>query len=281
MKKKKNKTEAEAVEAVENSEQAEAVENKDNGDKVVKAKGNEKPETADENNGDSEEAVKESEEDSAGASEEEESDNPEDYEYDEDGEIVRKKRKKKKKPKDRKPEEVNIVKELLGLIVYIGFVILICFLIITFIGCKSRVDGDSMNPTLEDGDQLWVSKIAYTIGKPHRFDVIIFKYDENDTYVKRIIALPGERIRIDNEGNIYINDLLIEEHYGKEPIMASNVGRAGQDVLLGEDEYFVLGDNRNNSHDSRWADVGNVHKEDIIGKVSFRMYPFSKFGKVK
>ena len=210
-----------------------------------------------------------------------ESDDPEDYEYDEEGEIVRRKRKKRKKQVERKPEEVNIVKELLGLIVYVGVVILLCFLIITYVGCKSRVDGDSMNPTLEDGDMLWVSKIAYTIGKPHRFDVIIFKYDENDTYVKRIIALPGERIRIDNEGNIYINDLLIEEHYGKEPIMASNVGRAGQDVLLGEDEYFVLGDNRNNSHDSRWADVGNVSKEDIIGKVSFRVYPFNKFGKVK
>ena len=275
MKKKKNKTEAEAVETVENStESAQDTE----GSKEIKTE--DKTESSEESKTEDKAESNEQAEDAAGDSNTEDSYNPEDYEYDEEGEIVRKK-KKKKKPKDRKPEEVNIVKELLGLIIYIGFVILVCFLIITFIGCKSRVDGDSMNPTLEDGDQLWVSKIAYTIGKPHRFDVIIFKYDEDDTYVKRIIALPGERIRIDNEGNIYINDLLIEEHYGKEPIMANNVGRAGQDVLLGEDEYFVLGDNRNNSHDSRWADVGNVQKEDIIGKVSFRMYPFSKFGKVK
>lgn len=262
--KKKNKNEAGVEEAVEATEQTAATDTAGDKADTVKA------------------AVKEAETKTSEAAvdAQEESDDPEDYEYDEDGEIVRR-RKKRKKQKDRKPEEVNIVKELLGLIVYIGVVILLCFLIITYVGCKSRVDGDSMNPTLEDGDQLWVSKISYTIGKPHRFDVVIFKYDENDTYVKRIIALPGERIRIDNEGNIYINDLLIEEHYGKEPIMASNVGRAGQDVLLGEDEYFVLGDNRNNSHDSRWADVGNVSKEDIIGKVVFRVYPFNKFGKVK
>ncbi len=269
MKKKKNKNDEEMLSTAEGAEQT-VTEDKGDTETDSKATGEEKPEA------DNSASVKTTTEEVVS----EEGDNPEDYEYDEEGEVVRKKKKKKKTP-ERKPDEVNIVKELLGLIIYVGVVILLCFLIITFVGCKSRVDGDSMNPTLEDGDQLWVSKISYTLGKPHRFDVIIFKYDEDDTYVKRIIALPGERIRIDNEGNIYINDMLIEEHYGKEPIMAYNVGRAGQDVLLGEDEYFVLGDNRNNSHDSRWADVGNVSREDIIGKVVFRLYPFSKFGKVK
>ena len=192
----------------------------------------------------------------------------------------RRRRRKKQAPK-RKPEEVNIVKELLSLIVYIGFVILICYLIITFVGCRSKVDGSSMNPTLDDGDNLWVSKISYTLGDPKRFDVIIFNYDENTTYVKRIIGLPGETVRIDEKGDIYINDKPIIDNYGKEKIYENNRGRASQPVKLGEDEYFVLGDNRNGSTDSRWASVGNVSREDIVGKAIFRIYPFSGFGRVR
>ena len=164
---------------------------------------------------------------------------------------------------------------------YIGIVVLLCYFIINFVGCRSRVDGASMNPTLEDGDNLWVDKLSYTFGKPDRFDVIIFNYDENTTYVKRIIGLPGETVRIDQKGQIFINEQLLVENYGLEAIHANNLGRANQPVLLGEDEYFVLGDNRNNSSDSRWPDVGNVQKEDIVGKVVLRIYPFKSFGFVK
>ncbi len=193
----------------------------------------------------------------------------------------RKKNKKRKKKKDRKPEEVNIVKELLSLIIYIGIVVLLCFIIINFVGCRSRVEGESMMPTLNNGDNLWVDKLSYTFGDPKRFDVIIFNYNEDTTYVKRIIGLPGETVRIDKDGKIYINDRLLVENYGMEKITANNLGRASQPVLLGKDEYFVLGDNRNNSSDSRWADVGNVQKEDIVGKVVIRIYPFKDFGFVK
>lgn len=192
-----------------------------------------------------------------------------------------KKKKKKSSKKETKPEDVNIVKELLSLIVYIGLVVLLCYFIINFVGCRSRVDGSSMEPTLTDGDNLWVDRLSYVFGEPERFDVIIFNYDEDTTYVKRIIGLPGETVRIDQNGNIYINEQLLKENYGMEPILPSNLGRASQPVVLGEDEYFVLGDNRNNSSDSRWADVGNVSKEDIIGKVILRIYPFSSFGVVK
>lgn len=192
-----------------------------------------------------------------------------------------KKNKKRKKKKDRKPEEVNIVKELLSLIIYIGIVVLLCFIIINFVGCRSRVEGESMMPTLNDKDNLWVDKLSYTFGDPKRFDVIIFNYNEDTTYVKRIIGLPGETVRIDKDGKIYINDRLLVENYGKEKISANNLGRASQPVLLGKDEYFVLGDNRNNSSDSRWADVGNVQREDIVGKVVFRIYPFKDLGFVK
>ncbi|MBO5426742.1 MAG: signal peptidase I [Lachnospiraceae bacterium] len=201
--------------------------------------------------------------------------------------VVKKDKKKSKKKKQKnvkeevKPEDINIVKELLSLIIYIGVVVLLCYFIINFVGTRSRVDGSSMEPTLTDGDSLWVDKLSYTFGDPERFDVIIFNYDEDTTYVKRVIGLPGETVRIDQNGNIYINEQLLKEDYGKEVILPTNLGRANQPVVLGEDEYFVLGDNRNNSSDSRWADVGNVHREDIIGKVVLRIYPFSDFGVVR
>lgn len=191
------------------------------------------------------------------------------------------KKEKKSEKKSKKPEEINIVKELLSLIIYIGLVVLLCYFVINFVGCRSRVDGSSMNPTLEDGDNLWVDKLSYRFGNPKRFDVIIFNYDEDTTYVKRIIGLPGETVRIDQDGHIFINDQLLKEDYGKEVILPTNLGRASQPVVLGEDEYFVLGDNRNNSQDSRWADVGNVNRKDIVGKVILRIYPFSKFGTIK
>ena len=191
------------------------------------------------------------------------------------------KKEKKSEKEPKKPEEINIVKELLSLIIYIGLVVLLCYFVINFVGCRSRVDGSSMNPTLEDGDNLWVDKLSYRFGDPKRFDVIIFNYDEDTTYVKRIIGLPGETVRIDQDGHIFINEQLLKEDYGKEVILPTNLGRASQPVVLGEDEYFVLGDNRNNSQDSRWADVGNVNRKDIVGKVILRIYPFSKFGTIK
>ncbi len=194
----------------------------------------------------------------------------------------KKRKKKKKKSKvETKPEDINIVKELLSLIVYIGIVVIACFLIINFVGCRSLVDGTSMEPTLHDGDNLWVDKLSYNIGDPERFDVIVFNYDEDTTYIKRIIGLPGETVRIDQNGNIFINEMLLKEEYGKERILPSNIGRASQTILLGEDEYFVLGDNRNNSQDSRISSVGNVNREDIVGKALIRIYPLSDFGIVE
>ena len=187
------------------------------------------------------------------------------------------------KRKNTKPEEINIVKELLDLILYVCIVILLCFIIITYVGQRSRVHGSSMNPTLDNDDYIWVDKLVYKIKEPKRFDVIVFKYQGSNeyNYVKRIIGLPGETVLIDTSGNIYIDGKLLKENYGNAIISSNDLGIANQPVKVGKDEYFVLGDNRNNSHDSRKADVGNVEKDDIIGKATFRMSPLKHIGFIK
>ena len=187
---------------------------------------------------------------------------------------------KKKKKKSAKNNEVNIVKELLNLIIYIGIVVIICFCIITFVGQRTTVHGHSMSPTLESGDNLWIDKFSYKIGDPKRFDIIVFPYKDTDVfYIKRVIGLPGETVQIAPDGSIIIDGQILQESYGKEIIMDS--GTACDPITLGKDEYFVLGDNRNDSRDSRWPDVGNIHKSKIVGKAVFRLSPFSKFGRVK
>lgn len=138
-----------------------------------------------------------------------------------------------------------------------------------------------MEPRLTNGDNLIVDKISYRFKDPERFDIIVFpfQYDQNTFYIKRIIGLPGETVSIDYDGNIYIDGEVLEEGYGKETIQ--DPGLAYTPITLGEDEYFVMGDNRNNSSDSREASVGNIRREDIIGRAWLRIYPFDKVGFIK
>ncbi len=170
---------------------------------------------------------------------------------------------------------------LLEFVVWILAVIVLSFLLIHFVMQKSSVNGSSMEPTLQNGDQLMTDKLSYRFHDPERFDIIIFPYEyQKKTYfIKRIIGLPGERVRIDEYGTIYINGEVLEENYGKEVI--ASPGLAFNEIQLGEDEYFVLGDNRNNSEDSRFPDVGNIRREKIIGRAWLRVYPFAKFGTLK
>lgn len=178
-------------------------------------------------------------------------------------------------------EEVNIVKEIIGFVVYVAFVIFAVWVIITFVGQRTVVDGESMCNTLQDGDNLWVNKIGYRLHDIERFDIVVFPVENGDYYIKRVIGLPGETVRIDDEGNIYVNDKILEENYGRETIDIYSIGRAGENVKLGDDEYFVMGDNRNESLDSRYEEVGNIEKSRIEGKAVFRLWPLSKFGTIK
>lgn len=176
--------------------------------------------------------------------------------------------------------KTNWKKELLSWAFYLVFVLAVTWFILTFIGQRTVVDGRSMQNTLQDRDNLIVEKISYRFTDPSRFDVIVFPpYDTKEYYIKRIIGLPGETIRIDEDGTIYINDEILEENFGKETIQ--NPGRAIEPITLGEDEYFVLGDNRNNSLDSRSQKVGNVKREQIIGRAWLRIWPLNKIGFLK
>lgn len=181
---------------------------------------------------------------------------------------------------NEKKRQINW-KETISFILYIVIVFAATYLVITYVGQRTQVEGTSMEYTLSDGDNLIVDKISYRFRKPERFDIIVFpyQYKEDTYYIKRIIGLPGETVRIDSQGTIYINEEPLEESYGREVIQ--NPGIAEEPMELGEDEYFVLGDNRNASSDSREASVGAIRGSDIVGRAWLRIYPFSRFGWIK
>ena len=177
-------------------------------------------------------------------------------------------------------QKVDMKKEILSWVFYIAFVLVLTWVIITFVGQRTRVNGRSMMNTLHDGDNLIVEKLSYRFSDPKRFDIIVFPpTGKKEYYIKRIIGLPGETVQIDENGNIYINGELLEENYGAETIQ--NPGRAANPITLGDDEYFVMGDNRNNSKDSRSEEVGNVKRSQIIGRAWLRIWPLNKFGLLK
>lgn len=194
-------------------------------------------------------------------------------------------------------DELDIIHEIIKTILYIVTVGVLVFLILTFVGNRAEVIGHSMESTLHDGESVWMDKLSYRFHDPERFDIIIFSHHNGETYyVKRIIGLPGETVYIDTDGTIYIgteetiymdedgtihNEAEpLDETYGNEVIDETMRGLAAEPFTLGEDEYFVMGDNRNNSQDSRYEEVGAVSRELIEGKAVFRLWPLSAFGRI-
>ena len=179
----------------------------------------------------------------------------------------------------RNSEDRSIVREMLGWLIYILIIIGLTYLIITFVGQRTRVSGSSMETTLSDGDNLIVDKISYRFRDPKRYDIIVFpyQYEENVYYIKRIIGLPGETVQV-KDGYVYINGEKLESDiYGKEVMQSAGI--AAEPITLGDDEYFVLGDNVNNSEDSRYGSIGNVTRKEMVGKVWFCL-SFKGFGTV-
>ncbi len=170
----------------------------------------------------------------------------------------------------------SIGKEIFEWVQAIVVAIVIAMAIRTFVFTLVNVDGQSMEPTLHDSDRLVVTRLAYT---PEKGDIIIFRpdCDPDRPYVKRIIAMPGDTIDINQEtGDVSVNGEILDEPYIKERIR--NFGTVSFPAVVPENHVFVMGDNRNHSKDSRYQDVGMVSYESIIGKASFRFWPFSDWG---
>ncbi|MDD6232614.1 signal peptidase I [Frisingicoccus sp.] len=179
--------------------------------------------------------------------------------------------------KKTKPEKIETdkVKDIIGMVVYFLIVVAVMVFVVKFIGQRTVVIGDSMQTTLSDGDNLITDKITYRFRDPKRFDIVVFPFKENTSklLIKRIIGMPGETVQIKN-GKVYINGYELQENYGIA--VMNDAGLASEPILLGEDEYFVLGDNRNNSQDSRFSSVGNVSRSDLIGRAWVRLWPLDK-----
>ena len=149
----------------------------------------------------------------------------------------------------------------------LAVLLLILFLFLTLMGFrKATVYGTSMEPTLREGETVWVDRITYRFRKPERMDVIIFHHDGNRGryYIKRIMGLPGETVQI-KDGKIFADGKVIEENPERERIEDARMAEAP--LLVPEDSYFVLGDNRNQSTDSRDFNIGMIPKDEIIGRV--------------
>ena len=173
------------------------------------------------------------------------------------------------------PTVRKIIKEIIVWLLLIVLTITASYFITTNVFVKTAVAGVSMEPTLMEGQVVIVNKIEYYLKSPRRNDVIVYKQSnrEHSYYeIKRVIGLPGETVKIKN-GTIYINDEVLKEKVKTETI--ENAGLAEEGIKLDDNEYFVLGDNRNDSEDSRFASVGNVLKNEILGKAVAIEKPFT------
>ncbi len=183
----------------------------------------------------------------------------------------------------RRKKRINL-SALQGVMLWVGEVILaflIGCMVVWFFGYALSNVGESMEPTLKSGDRVLINRLVYQVKSPSYGDLIVFKPNGNQNahyYIKRVVGKPGDTVTIQS-GRVFVNGELLNETVLTDSMQ--DAGLAEEGVKLGEDEYFVLGDNRNNSEDSRSANIGNVKKEDILGKAWFVVTPGSRFGRLK
>jgi len=161
---------------------------------------------------------------------------------------------------------------ILKWVVDIILVVVFALFIINYYGESAVVSGNSMNPIVENEEMVLLDQLSYELKEPKRFDVIAYVSRSGDVSIKRIIGLPGETVQI-IDNTIYIDGEEIEDKYFEGKFESGYVDEA---IVIGDNEYFVMGDNRNVSEDSRFEYVGNISREDILGKIWFVCYPFNK-----
>ena len=167
-------------------------------------------------------------------------------------------------------QKLKIKDVIRDLIIVVAIVLLIGFFVKPII-----VEGASMNPTLQDDDYLLISRQSYTFGEPERGDIIVFPHHEStedSLYIKRVIAIPGDHLEI-HDGNVYINGELQYEDY----IKSGAITEGYVNLIIPEGQVFVMGDNRENSSDSRY--FGTVNIEEVTGEVFVRLWPLSEIGR--
>ena len=181
--------------------------------------------------------------------------------------------------------KINWKKEALDWFVSIAVAVVLALIIRNFVFTIAKVDGESMHPTLTHGDRLFTRIIGYN--NPKAGDIIIFNPSISETmrepnkkvaYVKRVIAVAGQEVDITRDGRVSVDGEILEENYISEPISVVVPNGTEFPFIVPEGTVFVMGDNRNRSHDSRSRDVGAVPIDNIIGKAQIRLWPVGKFG---
>lgn len=177
----------------------------------------------------------------------------------------------------QEPEE-NRLQTIVSWIVDIAAVIAFACFLVNAVGKRVEVNGSSMNPVLNSGDVVLVNRLSYDLGSPDRFDIAVFEKENSSLNIKRIIGLPGETVQI-MENRIYIDGVPLEAEDSLE--CAAIAGAAEYPIQLGDDEYFLLGDNRESSEDSRFPGIGNIKRCQLVGKVWLKFQPFGELGFIK
>jgi signal peptidase I len=183
--------------------------------------------------------------------------------------------------KQRKKFNMPLFKEILSWIVELAIVIVMAYVLVSSFGCRTSVVGQAMESQLQSNDQILVNKFVYMLTKPKTGDVVVFLPNGNEKshyYVRRVIGTPGDTVQIIN-GAVYVNGTIYNEDIDVAAI--EDAGLAAEELTLGSDEYFVLGDNRNNSEDSRYANIGMVKKEYMLGKAWFYFSSIGHMGFVR
>lgn len=171
----------------------------------------------------------------------------------------------------------HAIKEIISWIKLVITAFIIAFILKTFIFQIAYVKGPSMEPTLHEGEILIVSKLSYRIGEPKRSDIVVLNDNlEHKDLIKRVIGLPGERINI-KDGLVYIDGNILVEEYIQVPTYENEF----EESIVPDSKYFVLGDNRLESRDSRSSSLGFIDRKNIMGKAVFRLWPLNKIGSIK